>query len=316
MPASPARPSLVLPCAVLGAVAGLKIANLLRDRTLRRVFYHLLPEAQHGLFLIGLAICGGIAVGLALSAAVRRDGRHALGWAAATMMVAGIGGGWLLRMITVPQVLYAARDEVVAGVEWAAALLVPVAGVVAASQRAGRARRGSPVRGSDERAVWLPVAAAAALSPLVDVTLDDWDGMLARCMPFAMSRVIAALGLAALAGLLAADVAALVRVRRAAARMSAMERCGADTQGLVGTPLLLDFGLGGGVAVDPAPPAGYRERDGFRGAIVGDGDRAHRALRRAVMLSASALALGAACLLGVWEGPGGECAGMLAGGLR
>lgn len=304
---APARPSLVLTCAVLGAVAGQKVADFLGYRPLRRPFYHLLPEVWHGLPPVGLALCAGLCVGVALRPALRSEVQRAVGWMVAAVAAACLAGSAAVRMMTSTTPWDSSGEDAAAGLGCAIALMPVLGASLAATRRVGRARRGSLVDASDRRAVLLPAAAAAALSPLVNVVLGDWAGESARCMPFAVSRVLAALGVVALAALLLADLVALARAKRAAARAARMQRRGADTPGLVGTPLLLDFGLGGGVAVDPLPPAGYRERDAFQRAIVGDPALARAALRRAVMLGAAVLIASAACLLGVWEGPGGEC---------
>jgi hypothetical protein len=278
-------PGLVLPFAVVGGAAGWLTAGFLRNP-----FIAILDTGTEGL---SAAIAAGVAalVGWFLS----RLCEPPVPWESPGMnwvrlVIAVVVGGGATGILVGGLESAAGVGTLASGLSGAlagAAFLPVCALVVAAAQRAQRARLGSLVAGSDRRAVWGILA--AALGAMTAAAALDWP-FVGRPFhdvkpPLAAVSVLAAAGVVVLL-LFVADVRALGRMR-----LDGLEaRDGANVTGAEAARRL-DLGLGEGLLVGlaQAGAAAYRSRERVASLVVGDPNESRAALRRALVRGAVGL---------------------------
>jgi uncharacterized membrane protein YhaH (DUF805 family) len=147
----------------------------------------------------------------------------------------------------------------------ALAMVVPL---VAVTVRPGRARPRSLVGGADRRRPWL-IAFASTLF----VSLLRFDS------PTATVRAAMLVAAAAIAGGLAIDVRALMRLRRAMAGAERLRLRTAESPPIDARTAVYDFGVGDGEREELAPAAAvYRERERVVRVVRGSRAAAERAL--------------------------------------
>jgi hypothetical protein len=178
-----------------------------------------------------------------------------------------------------------------------AIVFVPVAlAVVAAARRAQRARLGTLVASSDQRAVWSILAATLAATTLE--ALPEWwrSPLPYLASPLPLVALATAAGAALVVGTaLAADAHAFRRVNAILVGLQSVEHAG---DGGDGAPAEIDLGLGDHVGAHVAPAASaYRDRDRTLDLVRGDPVRVREAMRRARRRGLVGLALSLAMLL-------------------
>jgi MFS family permease len=172
---------------------------------------------------------------------------------------------------------------------------VPVlAAVLSFARRAQRARMGSIVAGSDRRAVWGVLAMALLLATLEALPDACLRGLPAQLLPRIGWGLFAACA-AVIAVVLAADLVAFRRARRALAEGLTLRESGSESGSLeIGgeVPHRVDLGIGDDVRAqirhDGAP---YRSRERVLGVVTGNAGQALSALRGALRRGAASLAV-------------------------
>ena len=280
-------PQLAYPFAVVGAAAGWLSASFLGNP------------------IVGLAVPGeeryatvaAGAVGALVGAALTRFCVVHLPWLQARALWVRLASAVLTGGTVAGALVGAASFGSALGIGSAAVhgffsaiAFVPVCALVlAAARRAERARLGSIVAGVDRRAVWAILAAALAVATLAalpgwpasrpEVASSPIDPLRARPWP-ALAMALAALAVTVVFAIL--DVAALLRVRKAAGAPDLQERDEAALDGRE-RAARLDLGLGAGLAAVVAPsPSAYRGRERAVSLLLGSVPEARRAIRWAL----------------------------------
>ncbi len=287
---SPRAPSLVLPFAIVGGAAAWLAADLLRNP--------LVAVSDRGVAapaaVAGTVVAGGIGAALTRWSALPADQRSARETWLRLVVAVVLGGAVVGGAVTAFLEASLWHAHVGAGVGALASLaFVPVCvAVMAATKRAERARHGSLVAASDRRAVWAILM--MALSVTAGAVAVDWplthvaDRYGHVPAPWVGVAVLAG-AIAVLVGSLAADWAALSRVRTLAAGADAEERDPGEA-----SPDLprVDLGLGDEVrALVARGAATYRTCERTLALVVGHPEEAVSALCRAVRRDVVGLAI-------------------------
>lgn len=291
-------PHLALPFAITGAAAGWLAAGVVQHP----ILYTSSPKAR----LVTAAVAAGLggAVGLIMR---RWCAPKRYSWEVGTpdpllrpasdswvrhtpliLSAGAIAGGVFAELSRICDVGIGA----LAGMLFALPVLPVCGAVLSAARRAQRARMGSLVAGSDRRAVWGILCIALLIcSP---AALPDWPAPVHNIAELHPASVAAWFLLAApalLLALLAADLVAFRRAKRAAASGLIPGQL-ADVAEGDGSISRTDLGLGDDLHARVARAgAVYRSRDRTLSLVQGDPELALGALRKALRRGAAGLAI-------------------------
>lgn len=209
-------------------------------------------------------------------------------------LFAGVLNGAVIGLFAVP--IVGAIAGSIFGLFCAVPFIPAIGATVWAARVAGRARPGSLVDGVSRRAVWAAVVGSVALAcAMVWSSASDERRFYGPPRDGGIGPVVTILLCVAAILLLAADAAALVRTRLAAADLARMVDAAESDPVEPAAASVLDLGLGAASHVEKAPsPTVYRARERVLRIIRGSPAEAEKAIRVALLRGALVVA---ACAL-------------------
>jgi len=267
-------PRLGLPFAVVGLAAGWLSA--------RAVSSPLFDPPARGISFERTAVtaaCAGAVLGILCRRWCRRSLSFAgppIPWHLVFILVELIGAGTGAFVSANAHRHRAWLEGTAIGLGCAVPVFPVVAVVIAAAQRAARARLGSIVAAADRRTVWAMLF--AGLAPLTVPAVAEWlPGRRYLIFPPVLEIAIALVAFLVVTGCVVFDLAARARLRRMVGSLGALEPI-ADVDGAPRAIRRTDVGLGRGARARVHVPEHYRRGPEVRALVIGEPEEADRAL--------------------------------------
>jgi len=272
-------PRLELPFVVMGLVAGWISGRALASP--------LGPSPSS--VVLPATLCGAVA-GLLVGTALRRElvlGGGLRGGAFVLVVAGALAGAVAGGFLPYSQGGHGVWIGAICGLAFAPIALL----VMAAAQRAGRARLGSIMASADRRAIWMTLGATMAVASLV--ALPEWSPCAQRELGAPWVTVAMAWVMTITMGWLAVlDWRAWRRVGSLREQAHLLQSVDGSALEPVDPEAMVDLGLGDSARASLRGGAAYRDRLRASSLVMGDPDDAHGAMRRALRRDVVALALG------------------------